>query len=121
VRNQRHYDRAIPWFDILFIITANLLCWFIQVIYVCNYARANSVDPTLAHERSRESRRNSYFLEHTRVIVMNGCKMKYYEQNTQNVIMPSHRCVYNISMHSLMSQLKIPTNNNKYGVSEKIE
>jgi hypothetical protein len=40
---------------------ANLLHWFIQVIYICNYAGANSVDPTLAHEKSGESQQNSWF------------------------------------------------------------
>ena len=41
----------------------SLTCFvgFIQVIYVCNYAGANSVDPTLAHEKSGESRQNSWF------------------------------------------------------------
>ena len=66
----------------------SLTCFvgFIQVIYVCNYACANLVDPTLAHEKSGESRQNSWFWEHTHVIVTNGYKTKYYEQNTQSVI-----------------------------------
>ena len=53
------------WYSVVqhYYLLLSLTCFvgFIQVIYVCNYAGAKSVDPTLAHEKSEENRQNSWF------------------------------------------------------------